>query len=169
MCTYFYPFHINFITSTKNLLQITLLTFRYEWYATLELQLGNVERVRQIYEKFIEKHPDEPQSWKLYIDLEVTLGEVDRARELCEMWLNIPEMQAPEILWKRYIQLEIDLENFDGWRAIYERLLEKTEHIRVYRTYWEFEISEWKDWQKWISIYDRGIQLFKDQQMSERR
>jgi len=50
----------------------------YENYATLELRLGNVDRARSIYEKMIERHPDAPQSWKLFVEMELTLGEAER-------------------------------------------------------------------------------------------
>ena len=64
----------------------------YENYAMLEFRLGNVDRSRSIYQKMIERHPDSPQSWKLFVELELTLGENDRARQLCELGLQIEEM-----------------------------------------------------------------------------
>lgn len=78
-------------------------------------------------------------------------------------------MDAPEVLWKRYLDLEIELEEFDRARAIYERLLEAAQHIRVYKTYTEFEANTTGDMEKARKVYERGVGAFKDAQQNEQR
>ena len=50
-------------------------------------------------------------------------------------------MDIPEILWKAYIDFEVDQEEWDRVRQLYERLLEKTKHLKVWLSYAKFEIS----------------------------
>ncbi len=41
-------------------------------------------------------------------------------------------MNMPETVWKSYIEYEISLEEYDNVRDIYQRLLEKTKHVKVW-------------------------------------
>ena len=50
-------------------------------------------------------------------------------------------MDIPEILWKAYIDFEVEQEEWDRVRQLYERLLEKTKHLKVWLSYAKFEIS----------------------------
>merc|ERR1711957_977658 len=76
-------------------------------YADLEMRLGNIDRCRKIYEKFLEAHPQNPKAWNVYIDLEDSVGELDRARELCKIAVQLERLDMPELVWKRYIDLEV--------------------------------------------------------------
>ena len=62
----------------------------------MELQLGNIDRCRIIYEKYIEKFADNPSPWIKYSQLETNLGEIERARSILELAVNIPNMNMPE-------------------------------------------------------------------------
>lgn len=42
-------------------------------------------------------------------------------------------------LWKTYIDLEIGWGALDRARNLYERLLEKTQHVKVFKSYADFE------------------------------
>merc|ERR1712078_502951 len=83
----------------------------------MELRLGNIDRCRKIYAKFLESHPTNPKGWSKFVDLEVSVGELTRARALCEMAIGNEDLEMPELLWKRYIDLEIEEENAEGARA----------------------------------------------------
>lgn len=37
----------------------------------------------------------------------------------------------PEVLWKAYIDFEIELEEYDRTRQLYQRLLQRTHHVKV--------------------------------------
>merc|ERR1719379_776445 len=108
-------------------------------YADLEMRLGNIDRCRTIYAKFLETHATVAKAWNAFVDLEVSVGEIERARRLCEIAIDLEELEMPELVWKRYIDLEIEEENWDEARALFERLLEKTNHARVYIAYAQFE------------------------------
>lgn len=47
----------------------------------------------------------------------------------------------PEILWKSYIDFEIEQDESDRARDLYKRLLSKTQHVKVWMSYAQFELS----------------------------
>lgn len=52
----------------------------FKGYIEMELQLGEIDRCRTIYSKFIETMPWNSSAWKNYAQLETNLGETERAR-----------------------------------------------------------------------------------------
>jgi crooked neck len=54
----------------------------FKGYIELELQLGEVDRCRTLYSKYIEKMPFNCAAWKAFAQLETNCGEIARAR--CE-------------------------------------------------------------------------------------
>lgn len=48
----------------------------------------------------------------------------------------------PEMLWKGYIDFEIDEGEGDNARKLYERLLDRTGHVKVWISYAQFEGTE---------------------------
>ena len=124
----------------------------YAGYAHLERQLGEVDRCRTIYGKWVEADPGSSAAWAAFGDLEHAVGEQDRARAVYELALKQPELDKPEAVWKKYVDLEIFLEHNpdedDGDGAaggppraatLYERLLERTGHVKVYLSYAAYE------------------------------
>lgn len=140
----------------------------FKAYADLEMRLGNIDRCRKIYEKFIEIHPLNPISWKAFVELETVADEEDRARAICEIAIGQEQLDRPEILWKTYIDLEVSLENYDNARAIWERLLEKTTHVRVWSSFTDFE-AEHGDIEKCRALLERGVKTMKDEDKKEER
>ena len=59
------------------------------------------------------------------------LQEEERARAIYELALSQPVLNQPERLWMQYIDFEIGLGNRENARALYERLLERTQHVKV--------------------------------------
>jgi crooked neck len=51
----------------------------------------------------------------------------------------------PELLWKAYIDFEFDEGERERTRALYERLLEKTGHVKVWVAYALFEVAKMSD------------------------
>lgn len=52
----------------------------FKGYIELELQLGEIERCRNIYSKYLEFMPSNCAAWKAYTQLEINVGETQRAR-----------------------------------------------------------------------------------------
>ena len=110
-------------------------------YIEMELALGNIERCRKLYEKYLEWNPAIVSAWVKFAELEASLGETDRARAVYELAIAQPALDMPEALWKGYIDFEIAEGERDAARAVYERLLQRTHHVKVWLSYAKFEAT----------------------------
>ena len=108
-------------------------------YVALELQLGQVDRCRKLYEKFVQWGPSLCRSWCRWAELEASLGEVERVRALFGLAVAQPVLDRPELLWKAFIDFEIGEGERARARGLYERLLEKTQHPKVWMSFATFE------------------------------
>ena len=70
------------------------------------------------------------------------MQECKRCEAIYELAISNPSIDKPELIWKSYIDTMIELESFDKVRELYERLLEKTKHLKVWLSYAKFEISK---------------------------
>ena len=113
----------------------------FKSYIELELQLREFDRCRKLYEKYLEFNVANSNAWIKYSELETILGDTDRARGIFELAINQPLMDMPELLWKAYIDFETEQEEYDNCRQLFERLLERTQHVKVWLSYGKFEIS----------------------------
>ncbi|CAN6328224.1 unnamed protein product [Urochloa humidicola] len=113
----------------------------FKKYIEIELYLGNFDRCRTLYQKYIEWSPANCYAWRKYAELEKNLSETDRARSIYELAIAQPALDTPEVLWKEYLQFEIDEREFGRARDLYERLLDRTKHLKVWISYAEFEAS----------------------------
>ncbi|XP_028409035.1 crooked neck-like protein 1 [Dendronephthya gigantea] len=110
-------------------------------YIGLELQLREFDRCRKLYEKFLEFNSSNCTTWIKYAELETILGDVERARAIFELAVGQTLLDMPEVLWKAYIDFEIGQEEFQKTRDLYERLLERTQHVKVWISYAQFELT----------------------------
>jgi crooked neck len=76
-----------------------------------------------------------------YAELETILGDVERARAIYELAISQPRLDMPEMLWKGYIDFEIEQQEYNNVRALYRRLLQRTQHVKVWLSYAKFELS----------------------------
>ncbi|XP_023331526.1 crooked neck-like protein 1 [Eurytemora carolleeae] len=113
----------------------------FRGYIDLEIQLREFGRCRTLYEKFLEFNPENVQTWMKFSELETLLGDVERARALYELAIGQPRLDMPEILWKAYIDFEIEQEETDRARDLYKRLLQRTQHVKVWLSFAQFELQ----------------------------
>jgi tetratricopeptide (TPR) repeat protein len=139
----------------------------FKAYIELELQLGNVDKCRLIYEKFIQTNPDNCNAWVKYAELEKSLEEYERCVAILETAISQP-LDMPEIVWKAYINVEIFYKKFNNVRKLYEILLEKTRHVKVWLSYAKFE-QEVLEFEKSRDIFERAYNYLKDNKMKEER
>ncbi|KAM0849997.1 hypothetical protein ACQ4PT_053392 [Festuca glaucescens] len=79
----------------------------FKKYIEIEMRLGNVDRCRTLYQKYIEWSPANCYAWRKYAELERQLGETDRAWSIYELAVAQPALDMPEFLLK-------DLAEFDA-------------------------------------------------------
>ncbi|CAA0838209.1 crooked neck protein- putative / cell cycle protein- putative [Striga hermonthica] len=117
----------------------------FKKYIELEMRLGNVERCRKLYGKYLEWSPERCSAWSKFAEMEGFLGETERARAIFEFAINQPLLDMPELLWKAYIDFEISKSELERARALYERLLNRTKNLKVWISYAKFEASAIKE------------------------
>ncbi|KAM7485584.1 hypothetical protein LguiA_001593 [Lonicera macranthoides] len=120
----------------------------FKKYIAIELQLGNIDRCRKLYNKYLKWSPGNYYACSKYAELERSLHETELARAIFEQAIAQPALDMPELLWKAYIDFEISEGEFERTRQLYERLLDRTKHLKVWISYAKFEASAMeKDYQ----------------------
>lgn len=111
----------------------------YRAYIALEFQLGEIARCRTLYAGYVASDPSYCRAYMEYAQMEHTLHETPRARAILELAVAQPVLDTPEKLWKFYIDLEVAGGDVPRARALYRRLLEQTQHVKVWLSYARFE------------------------------
>ncbi|KAK3394558.1 hypothetical protein B0H63DRAFT_461268 [Podospora didyma] len=110
-------------------------------YITLEQKLYEFERCRKLYVKHVEFNLANCQTWIKWAELERGLDDLDRTRGIFELAISQPILDMPEVVWKAYIDFEEEEGEYEKTRELYERLLEKADHPKVWISYAQFEIN----------------------------
>lgn len=110
-------------------------------YVALELKLFEFARCRMLYEKALIFNPANSSAWIKFAELERGLDDLERARAVYELAVNQQMLDMPELVWKSYIDFEEEEGEYERTRSLYERLLEKTGHVKVWISYAHFEIN----------------------------
>lgn len=113
----------------------------FKGYIELEIELREFDRCRKLYEKYLEYNPQNCTTWIKFAELESILGDIERARAIYELGVEQPILDMPEIIWKSYIDFELEQQEYEKCRNLYQRLLIKTNHIKVWLSLAQFELS----------------------------
>ncbi|ETO30213.1 hypothetical protein RFI_06907 [Reticulomyxa filosa] len=112
----------------------------FNQYISIEFQLGEFSRCRQIYNKYIECFMEDCQVWISYAKMEAKLDEYERCKQIYEISISKQEhIDMPEMIWRSYIDFEIQYQHLQNARNLFERLLTHTKHVKVWITYAQFE------------------------------
>ena len=133
----------------------------YKSYIELELQLREFDRCRKLYEKFLDYNPENCATWMKFAELEGVLGDIERARAIYELAVSQPSLEMPEIVWKAYIDFEIKEQEFSKARDLYKRLLEHTQHVKVWVSWAKFELSV-ESSEKSREVFESALLVLKD-------
>ncbi|CAH1790968.1 unnamed protein product [Owenia fusiformis] len=142
----------------------------FRGYIDLEIQLREFERCRILYEKFLEHSPENCTTWMKYAELEGILGDIERSRAVFELATSQPRLDMPEVLWKAYIDFEIEQEEWENTRMLYRRLLERTQHVKVWLSFCQFELSiqEPTNIENTRSVYNEANRSMRNNEKEER-
>lgn len=89
-------------------------------YTYMEEMLGNIAGCRQVFERWMEWHPDE-QAWQTFINFELRYKEVDRARSIYERLVYThPDVKH----WIKFARFEERHGFIRSARKVYERGVE---------------------------------------------
>ncbi|KAI9218244.1 protein crooked neck [Blastocladiella britannica] len=147
----------------------------FKGYIDLELTLREFDRVRALYGRFVEHLPANVYAWIKYAELESMLGETERARGVFEIAIAQEALDMPEVLWKAFIDFEMEQEEWENTRQLYERLLERTTHVKVWISYAKYELQaeEFDDVnvraERSRAIFERASKVLKGRRANEER
>ncbi|KAJ2995929.1 Crooked neck-like protein 1 [Globomyces sp. JEL0801] len=110
-------------------------------YIQIELSLREFDRVRLLYQKYLEWNPSNCAAWIKFSELEKMLGDIERARGIFDIAIQQTELDLPEVLWKAYLDFEVENEEWALARDLYSRLLERTSHVKVQISFANFEYT----------------------------
>lgn len=111
----------------------------YNAYIDFEQALLNFDRCRTIFGKWIERFPDSGKAFISFAKFEVALEEFERANAIYEIAIESEALDMPELVWKAYIDLEIERRRFDQVEVLYRRLLQRSQHVRVWLSFATFQ------------------------------
>lgn len=142
----------------------------FQEYIALELSLGEIDRCRSIYNNYLKTMPHTCSAWTKYAELEKSLGETERCRAIYELAVNQPVLDMPEVLWKAYIDFEIEEGEGTHARKLFERLLDRTSHVKVWISYAQFEATEIGHGMETArEIFNKAYKQLKDDGLKEER
>lgn len=142
----------------------------FQEYIALELSLGEIDRCRAIYNNYLKTMPHNCNAWTKYAELEKSLGESERCRAIYELAVSQSALDMPEVLWKAYIDFEIDEGEGNHARKLYERLLERTSHVKVWISFAQFEATEIGHGMETArQLLDKAYQQLKEEGLKEER
>ncbi|KAI9142201.1 protein crooked neck [Paraphysoderma sedebokerense] len=147
----------------------------FKGYIEMELMLREFDRVRTLYEKYLTFNPANCYAWIKYAELERMLDDIERCRGIFELAIQQDVLDMPEVLWKAYIDFEFEEQEYARTRDLYERLLQRTEHVKVWISYAKFEIaamdveSEQKRIENARGLFERGYKRLKEREAKEER
>ena len=120
----------------------------------MELQLREFDRCRELYQKYLAYDPSNAGAWIRFAELETELGDVERARAIFDLAIDQPSLDMPELVWKScvprssqppdncsFIDFEYNQAEFENARRLYEDLLRRTSHVKVWVSFAQLEAS----------------------------
>jgi len=142
----------------------------FKEYIAVEMSLGEIDRCRALYNNYLKAMPQNCGAWSKYAELEKSLGELDRCRAIFSLAISQPSLDMPEVLWKSFIDFEIEEGEATNARKLYERLLEKTSHVKVWISYAQFEAGEiGEGMPEARTILDKAYNELKEDGLKEER
>ncbi|AET39308.1 Clf1p Ecym_4243 [Eremothecium cymbalariae DBVPG len=141
--------------------------FRY--YIDLEIKLKEFDRVRKLYEKYLDFDPLSLNTWIEYAELEENLGDEERSRGIYEIALS-DEVEFPIDdrlkLIARFIQFETDVCEYSRARNLYDKYLIISDYdVKVWIKYALFESSVPTNAQ--LAAYEQKINENEDEESDE--
>lgn len=83
--------------------------------------------------------PSNSSAWIKYAELETQLEDFARTRAIFELGVAQAQLSMPELLWKAYIDFETEEGEREKARALYERLIALSGHVKVWISWALFE------------------------------
>uniref|UniRef100_A0A7S3UEU4 Pre-mRNA-splicing factor Syf1/CRNKL1-like C-terminal HAT-repeats domain-containing protein n=1 Tax=Picocystis salinarum TaxID=88271 RepID=A0A7S3UEU4_9CHLO len=139
-----------------------------DFYVDFELQLGNISRCRKILESALSRSQTSAATWIKFSKLESELEEDERARAILDLAIQQEELDSPELVWKHYIDFEIQMGEREKARALYEQLLSRTSHVKVWISYAAFEAAPITNELEYDDLKSRELRVLRAREVFKR-
>lgn len=135
----------------------------FKEFIDLEIQLREFDNCRRLYENFLQRAPDDSSVWISYAELESILCETARARAIYKAAIDRPQLDSPENVWKAYIDFEVEQEEYKNVKQLYEQLLDRTNHVKVWLSFAQFyeDLEEINEARK---VFERANERLRDEE-----
>lgn len=133
----------------------------FKEYIEIEIQLREFDNCRRLYEKFLKRAPDDSSVWMSYAELEAALCELVRVRAIYRAAIERPSLDKPENVWRAFIDFEVDQEEYGNVEKLYEQLLDRTNHVKVWLSYAQF-YEDLEQVEKARAVFERANERMKD-------
>lgn len=117
-------------------------------YIEIEKIIGDQKRIKNLYEKLVEKVPDDLRGWYEYAKYEYNLGHMKEAREIFEKAITENEsISDNELFWSYYIDFETRsvIPNVEILSNIYTRAYESTGNLMFWKANVQLIASQGND------------------------
>lgn len=135
----------------------------FKEYIDLEIQFRAFDNCRSLYGMFLQRAPDDNSVWISYAELESTLCEIARARAIYKTAIDRPQLDSPENVWKAYIDFEVEQEEYGNVENLYELLLNRTNHVKVWLSYAQF-YEDLENFSKARKVFERANERLRDEE-----
>jgi crooked neck len=136
----------------------------FDAYIEIETLLRNEDRVRTLFQKFIETIPSDLRAWVKFAQFESTHGNIDTARRLFEAAIESDAIDATELLWSVYIDFESKVGNVENVRSLYRRDLAGDNQIALWKGWILLEADDCGDLDCARRLFDEA-----ERSLSEKR
>lgn len=170
----------NFLIRQKNLKKARLTLGKsiginptseiFNFYIELEFKLGNFDRCRTLFEKFVENFSNSSATWIKYAEFEENLDEYERSTKILQLAM-LYNLDKPEEIYKKYIMILTNQGAFDEVRKFYEKLIASLSLDKSYNlwlSYIDYEIN-FKNINKIRDLFQKSILYFKNKKMNYER
>ncbi|MES1908792.1 MAG: hypothetical protein MHM6MM_001663 [Cercozoa sp. M6MM] len=133
----------------------------FRGYIDMETRLHCADRARRLYEKWLETDTSSSEAWLGYAEFEQQLGEQERGMGILSLAMQQAVLDAPELVWKAAIDAAIahaptKQEGEQQARELFEQLLERSKHLRVWQAAIAFEVEHAQQPQRARALLQRA-------------
>jgi crooked neck len=102
-------------------------------YIEIETLLRNDDRIRALFEKYVETIPNDIRGWVKFAEFESRHGNFDAARRIFESAIESNAVDSIDLLWSVYIDFESKVGNVDNIRELYRRGIQQSNDVELWK------------------------------------
>eukprot|EP00762_Andalucia_godoyi_P000609 ANDGO_05342.mRNA.1 Pre-mRNA-splicing factor clf1 len=133
----------------------------FEFYISLERNLGEYDRCRILFGKHIQHDPTSADVWIRFAGFESDLEEVERARSIFRLGCSQGSVIERDKIFRAFIEFEMGQNDVDRVRELYELFIENFKGMDVWLSFAVFE-AESGNVEEGRAVLQRAQEYFKE-------